>query len=399
MNKFKKAFSFIIVYAVLFLLCIKLLFSYLDVEIGWWIRHLTPNYLKYNFLNLPGNFSEFIEYGIIPLLLLYISLNFKKLGSLIIHLLFTLALFSLNILTSYFNNISLLSSLNYSLKISAPIYLFIVLVLHHRNGWKDIKLIAVGLILYCCVLAIVGLMFFDVSFNRGTERLPVYFSGLHTHSYVLAATFTGICYLLKDKGWWLYLFMLGSLSFLIVGWNVRTAVLYYSIIILYLLVRKNLYLKYFFAKILVFIPIIFLLLFSIFKGFDWDSFSSGRLTMYQTKLKILEDYTIGDYLIGKGKGSDLVSTSEWWWTKKASHNDFLTYAVENGLIYVVLFILLLMSLMLSRKQIPVIFMIIVFGYLVTSAISNGFSVRPLASYLLFIMLAMVYADSPQKSLE
>jgi len=399
LNNFNKAISYIIVYTVLSLLCIKLVFSYLDVEIGWWIRHLTPNYIKYNFFNLPRKFSEYIEYAIIPLLIVYILLNFKKLGNLIFPILISLVLFLLNLLTAYFNDIPILSSLNYSLKIAAPIYLFIVLVLHYRNGWSDIKQIAIFLIFFCCFLSIIGLLFFDVSYNRGAERLPLYFSGLHSNSYVLAAIFTGVCYFLRDKGWWLYLFMIISLAYLIFGWNVRTAVLYYTIVVLYFLIRKNLYIRYFFAKILVFLPIIILVFFSIFRGFDWDSFSSGRLTMYQTKLEMLEDYTLGDYLIGKGRGADLVSTSEWWWTKKASHNDFITYSVENGLIFTIGFILLLLSLVFTRKQIPKLFMIVILGYLATSAISNGFSVRPLASYILFIMLAMIYVYSPNQSLE
>lgn len=399
MNNFNKAFSYVIVYAILTLLCVKILFSYLDVEIGWWIRHLTPNFIKYNFFNLPIKFSEYIEYGIIPLAILYIVLNYKKLGTLVYPILISFILFFLNFLTAYYNDISLLSSINYSLKIASPIYLFIVFVLHYKNGWEDLKKIAFILIILCCFLSVIGLIVFDVSYNRGSERLPLYFSGLHSNSYVLASVFTGICFLLKDKKWGLYLFMIISLFYLIIGWNVRTAVLFYSIVVFYLLIQKSLLARYFFAKFFVLIPIIVLVLLSILKGFDWDSFSSGRLTMYQAKLEILEDYTLGDYLIGKGRGSDLVSTSEWWWTKKASHNDFITYSVENGLLYVVTFIVLLLSLVFTRKQIPKLFMVIILGYLATSAISNGFSVRPLASYILFIMLAMIYVYSPKKSLE
>jgi hypothetical protein len=399
LNNFNKAFSYVIVYAILTLLCVKILFSYLDVEIGWWIRHLTPNFIKYNFFNLPIKFSEYIEYGIIPLAILYIVLNYKKLGTLVYPILISFILFFLNFLTAYYNDISLLSSINYSLKIASPIYLFIVFVLHYKNGWEDLKKIAFILIILCCFLSVIGLIVFDVSYNRGSERLPLYFSGLHSNSYVLASVFTGICFLLKDKKWGLYLFMIISLFYLIIGWNVRTAVLFYSIVVFYLLIQKSLLARYFFAKFFVLIPIIVLVLLSILKGFDWDSFSSGRLTMYQAKLEILEDYTLGDYLIGKGRGSDLVSTSEWWWTKKASHNDFITYSVENGLLYVVTFIVLLLSLVFTRKQIPKLFMVIILGYLATSAISNGFSVRPLASYILFIMLAMIYVYSPKKSLE
>lgn len=399
MSKSIKAFSYIIVYAILFLLCIKILFSYLDVEIGWWIRHLTPNFVKYNFFNLPQRFSEYIEYGIIPLVILYIILNYRKIGALIYPILTSFILFFLNVLTAYFNDISLISSINYSLKIISPIYLFIVFVLHYRSGWMDLKKIALNLIVLCCFLSIFGLLVFDVSYNRGAERLPLYFSGLHTNSYVLASVFTGICYFLNNKKGWLYLFMIVSLAYLVIGWNVRTAVLFYSMVIFYLLINKSQLVRFVFAKVIIFIPILILVLFSVFKGFDWDSFSSGRLTMYQTKLEMLEDFTVGDYLIGRGRGADLVSTSEWWWTKKASHNDFLTYSVENGFLYVIAFITLLISLVFTQKQIPKLFIVIILGYLATSAISNGFAVRPLASYILFIILAMIYVYSPNKSLE
>lgn len=396
MDKTRIAISYVIVYTVLILLCIKLLFSYLDVEIGWWIRHLTPNFEKHNYLQLPKNFSEIIEYGVIPLLMIHISLNFKRLGPLVIPLVISFVMFFLNLLTAYYTNTGLVSSLNYSLKIVAPVYFFIVLILHHRNGAKDHKAIAFSFIVFCCFLTVFALLFFDISYNRGAERFPLYFSGLHTHSYVLAAVFTGICFLLREKGWWMYLFMIISLAFLVLGWNVRTAVLFYCIVIGTLLLQKNQYIRYFFAKGILLVPILLLMLFSFFKGFDWDTFSSGRVTMYETKLEILENYKPLEYMIGRGKGSDLVTTSEWWYTKKTSHNDFLTYTIENGFIFVLFFLLLVFSLFFLRKQMPLLFLMALIGYFATSAISNGFAVRPLAAYLLFMMLSLIYIYSPVK---
>lgn len=399
MNKPQKSFSKLIVYSILFLLLVKIFFSYLDVELGWWLRHLTPNFIKYNFLHLPKSFSHIIEFGILPLLLLYLLLNIKKIGTLIIPIALSVVLLFLNLLTAHFNDVSIINSIKLTIKIVSPVYLFIVLIIHSRNSYDDIKRIAILFILFCGFLAVFALLFFDVSFNRGYQRLPIYFSGLHTHSYVLASIFIGICFLLKDKGIKLYAFIFVSLLFLVIGWNVRTVILFYGIVALSLVFQKNIYVRYIFAKTVPIIPILFVALLVFVSTLDLDSLSSGRISMYEKKMRMLDDYTLGDYLIGRGKGADLVTTREWWYAKKGSHNDFLTYSIENGLLYLFVFILLILSLLLVKKKIPVLFLVAILGYFLTSAISNGFSVRPLASYVLFIILAMIIIETPKTQLK
>jgi O-antigen ligase len=95
-----------------------------------------------------------------------------------------------------------------------------------------------------------------------------------------------------------------------------------------------------------------------------------------------------DYLFGRGFGSDLVSTSEWDWTVKNSHNDFLTYLVENGIPFTIVFLALMISLLTLSRKVSVFSVCLIGGYLATSLISNGLAVRPLAGYLFFIIFTI-----------
>jgi O-antigen ligase len=115
--------------------------------------------------------------------------------------------------------------------------------------------------------------------------------------------------------------------------------------------------------------------------------------MYVKKFDILKTYTTKDYLLGRGWESDLVRTTEWWWVEKGSHNDYLTYVVENGIPYTILFVLLILSLLFLSRKVSLIFASMVIGYLLTSALSNGMAVRPLASYFFFIVLAYIYCNN------
>ena len=114
--------------------------------------------------------------------------------------------------------------------------------------------------------------------------------------------------------------------------------------------------------------------------------------MYSEKLSILKDYSVTDYLLGRGKGSDLITTSEWWWEKKSSHNDFLTYIVENGVPYMLMFITLITSILTISRRISVFNLVMIMGYFITSSISNGLATRPLAADIFFIVYAYIYLN-------
>lgn len=379
--------------SILALILLKLTFSYLNVELDYWLRFLTPNYEKLNPLRLPKNTTEYLEFLIIPSMFLYMLLHNRKIGILFIPLLLTFLMYLLNIATAIYNSISLIDSLKYSLKIAAPIYFFIVLIIHSKINGKNFKKELIIVLGYCLFLALIALLFFDVSFNRGTFRWPVFFSGLHTHNYVLAAVFVGISYLLKNKKWWLFFFLLFSFLFLVVGYNVRTVLVFYLLYIVVALYVTTGFFRYVYAKALLFIPFILAVLLIALRDFDWNAFSSGRLTMYLKKFDILKTYSTKDFLFGRGWGADMVKTTEWWWVEKGSHNDYLTYIVENGIPFTVIFILLILSLLFLSKRASILFTTLILGYLITSMLSNGFAVRALASYVLFMVLAYIYCDN------
>ncbi|WP_188438308.1 hypothetical protein [Planktosalinus lacus] len=380
-------------YGILSLLVIKLLFSYLNEELAWWTRHFTPNYIKYNPLGMPVNTTEYVEYLLIPLMFIYLTVYFRKVGILLIPIFITFILYILNLFTAFYTSSELLDSLKYALKISTPIYFFCVLVVHTKLTGKSIKNELVIFVAICAFLSVIALLLFNPTFNRGSFRWPVFFSGLHTHNYVLAALFVGVSYMLKNKKWYMYSFMLASFLFLIIGYNVRTVIVFYFLFIVVMLYLTSGFFRYLYAKALLFIPFVLGLALIYLRDFDWNRFSSGRLTMYEEKLDILEDYGFKDYLLGRGWGSDLIKTKEWWWEKKGSHNDFLTYVVENGIPFMIVFTLLLLSLLFLSKRVSMILATLIIGYLLTSLLSNGFAVRPQAAYMFFMVFAYIYSNN------
>lgn len=381
-----------IFYSILVLLVIKLLFSYLNVELDWWTRHFIPNAVKYNPFGISVNTSQQVEYILIPLMVIYLIVYFRKMGILLVPFFITFILYLLNIFTAYYTSNTLIDSINYALKISAPIYFFCVLVVHTKLTGKNIKKELVIFIIICSVLSVFALFFFNPTYNRGSFRWPVFFSGLHTHNYVLVSLFVGVAYMFKNKKWWMFFFMLGSFLFLIKGYNVRTAIVFYVLFIMVMLFLTSGFFKYIYIKILLFFPFIFGLAFLYLKDFDWNRFSSGRLTMYEDKLKILGSYGFSDFLLGRGWGSDLIRTEEWWWEEKGSHNDFLTYIIENGILFTIVFTTLILSLLFLSKRVSIVLASLTVGYLLTSLLSNGYAVRPQAAYLFFMVFAYIYTN-------
>ena len=178
---------------IFILLAIKLTFSYLDIKLGWWLRHLTPDFERYNYFGISPGFSGLVEYLMFPIILLYIIINFHKLGSLITPFLLTLFLFLFNILTSLFNSLDIISSITYTLKVCSPIYFLFVLIIHYKGSHLRLNYNLKKIIFYIIFLSIIALCFFNVSYNRGQERLPIYFSGLHTHNYILSLVWLFSC--------------------------------------------------------------------------------------------------------------------------------------------------------------------------------------------------------------
>lgn len=383
------AFNLIIV-----LIWIKLIFSYLSVKLSYFQRHLIPNVERFNPLDLPENFSNNIEFVLLPILVWSIIKYFRTFDKWIKEvIIISFIMFFLNIITGIINQKTILESLNYSLKLFAPIYLFCFLIISPKNTNLDIKKIVFRTIYICIILTLFAIVFFNPSFNRLRNFLPIYFNGIHTHSYVLVSVFIGLSYQLYklQKYRTMVVFLFLSILFMYFGYNVRTPLLMYllyAVTMVYLV--SDIIFKALILKFLIFVPLILLF---IILSVDLNELSSGRIDMYIEKANQLFEFGFIDWLFGKGAGSDLIASDVWWWEKKGAHSDLISYLIENGAIYLLFLILLFFKLTAPKKKTNIIYMSILIGSLLTSTISNGIFTRPIAAYVFYIVLAYIYLEN------
>ena len=388
---FSLRFTFNLIIALIW---IKLLFSYLSVKLSYFQRHLTPNVEKFNPLGLPENFSKNIEFILLPVLLWSVIKHFKRFDKWMKEIIIiSFIMFFLNIITGIINQKAIIESLNYTFKLFVPIYLFCFLIMYNKTTYFEIKKVVFRTIYLCVILTIIAIIFFNPSFNRLRNYLPIYFDGIHTHSYVLVSIFIGLSfklYVLK-KYYTMVIFFFLSILFMYFGYNVRTPLLMYllyAITMVYLV--PDIIFKALILRFLIFAPLILLF---IILSLDLNELSSGRIDMYIEKANQLFEFGFIDWLFGKGAGSDLIASDVWWWEKKGAHSDLITYLVENGIVYLLFFALLFLRLTLIKKKANIIYMSILIGGLITSTISNGIFSRPIAAYLFFIVLAYIYIEN------
>ena len=335
-------------------------------------------------------------------MMLFILMNLKHLKRLSIALIISFILFALNIITGLFNDIPIFKSITYTLKVVSPLYFFMVLIIFSYKKEFNLKPVLLATIKLCLFLVLVGLLFFEISMNRITPQWPIYFINIHTHSYILVCTFIGISYLIykKKKFLWLFIFLLLSFIVLFTGYNVRTAMIVYLIYIAAMLYVNHNFFKVLWLQIIIYLPVFALLFVFTSQSINYNKVSSGRLEMYEKKLDILQTYSFREVLTGRGHGSDFIRTDSWWWTKKGSHSDFITFLVENGVVYLMFFILLILCIIPSYRKFNLIYTSLVFGYFFSSLISNGFAMRPLSGYIFFLLLAYIYIDiNPKRTLK
>lgn len=379
---------------IIVLIWIKLIFSYLSVKLSYFQRHLIPNVERFNPLDLPENFSNNIEFVLLPILVWSIIKYFRTFDKWIKEvIIISFIMFFLNIITGIINQKTILESLNYSLKLFAPIYLFCFLIISPKNTNLDIKKIVFRTIYICIILTLFAIVFFNPSFNRLRNFLPIYFNGIHTHSYVLVSVFIGLSYQLYklQKYRTMVVFLFLSILFMYFGYNVRTPLLMYllyAVTMVYLV--SDIIFKALILKFLIFVPLILLF---IILSVDLNELSSGRIDMYIEKANQLFEFGFIDWLFGKGAGSDLIASDVWWWEKKGAHSDLISYLIENGAIYLLFLIFLFFKLTAPKKKTNIIYMSILIGSLLTSTISNGIFTRPIAAYVFYIVLAYIYLEN------
>ena len=355
---------------------------------------LLPNVTKYNPLGLPRDASRYLEFLIIPLIFFLLYRFRKNFGALKIPLGIIVAMFLLNIGTFLINDVEFIDSLEYTFKVGTPVLLFICLVIHYRNTQFNIARYVNVLLLFLLFLTVVGIFFFDVSFNHGRTWLPIYFASLHTHTYVLVSIGVGLSFWFVNRRYYLYLllFLLAFFYFVYAGYGIRTAVVFFGIFFVAITFKIHTRFQVLWLQLASFFPLLIVLLLVFLSQINFNEFSSGRLTMYQAKYQLLKEYKTEEFLLGRGYGSDYITTTEWWYDEKNSHNDVLTFLVENGIPYALLFLGLIFFLIIYPGRIKLVYISILVGYLATSLLSNGIATRTLAGYLLFIVLARAYLN-------
>lgn len=393
-NLFKAHYNFIV-----FLVCFKLVFAYLSIELSYWQRDLIPNFERFNFFDFPKHISNTTEYILLPFMMVFCLLYWRYLRKYQELLLVIGAMMMLNLLTAIINALDVLGSLNLSLKLFSGVLFFCSLIIYHNKTEQSVQKSFLLILKLCTALVIIALLFFDPSFNRLEEYLPIFFSGIHTHSYVLVCLFVGVLSILHSnrKRRYLILFSVLSTLFLYLGYNVRTALLMYLFVLVPVLFYTSDLFKLIIFKAFLLTPFVLFFIYLIGTELQLDNFSSGRLSMYAAKFQVLSNYSIIDWLVGKGYGSDLITTESWWWSKKGSHSDLLTFLVENGILYLILFFLFIIRILHIKKQSNFIILFFVFGAFFTSLISNGVLVRPTSSYVFFLVLAMITTDYNQRT--
>ena len=146
--------------------------------------------------------------------------------------------YALNLITSFKNGVSLFESLTFSLKIFTPIYFFCALIIYYNVTGENLKRMFLKTSYFCLFLVLIALLFFNPSYNRLESFLPIYFDSMHTHSYLLVSVFIGMSYLIyrsRFNDYYLIAFLGLSFVFLLLGYNIRTALIMYLMFILVML--------------------------------------------------------------------------------------------------------------------------------------------------------------------
>lgn len=381
------------------LIVVKLLFSYLSIELHYFQSELIPDYERFNFFNLNRNFSNKIEFILTPLLLIFIIIYNRHYKQSIYFIIVSALAVLVNIFTAIINRVSLFESISLSLKFFTPIYFFCALIIYSKKQNNDLRLTLLRVLFLCTSLSLVAILFFNPSLNRLNIYLPIYFANIHTNSYVITSTLMGFSYFVyrSQNRLILVLFLILSIILVYLGYGVRTATLMFVIFCLPLIYFASNVFKLLVFKILLCLPFLAAFLFLVKIEFDWINFSSGRTLMYQQKIDQLKGFNLIDWVVGRGAGADLIQTDVWWWAKKGAHSDFITLLVENGFIYFLLIILSYLMLLILTKRTNLIFAALVFSSLFSSIISNGLAFRPHANYIFYFVLAYIYVDIINKS--
>lgn len=293
-------------------------------------------------------------------------------------------------------------------------YLFAFLVstvffLPNSNGLsrRQISELFLAVVLVFAV-AVFQAYYFD-PLIRGTTRLAPFNGGpegLHPSAYAVLAylAFFALAYRrLPQTMKWLNLaaFAIGLLTIEMYG--VRTAELGLAVAVLtvgvfaaglyYGIPLGNIVIAFASYVLPTIIAIVLYLVFSVDDlSQELLTFSSGRTVAYEERLAMFMDRSLFDQIIGGGAGSDFVTGMETWRaTAKDSHNDFLSFLLEYGVIGFLIFCCWCLAMLLSSRS--VLELAVLAGLIVASFVSNGVLLRP-TLFMLFAFAVVVLRMAP-----
>lgn len=371
------------IYFLFFLILIKLIIS--------------PLSLKFNniFIYLPDLF--FIIFCIILFLK---ETNRKKIF--LFYLIFVQIL--IVIISTLVNDVSLINSIQNISRTLLPLAILVLLINEPRISLEyNLDKLGFFLCLVVILLSVYAFFNFESEINRGLILLPSYFGGVHTSSYILLSSFF-ILFAIYFKNQNNFKIKLFYLTYVIlcfymfsIGWAVRTIflciILFFYLYFFSIKINKDPIKSFIFLLILILIILLILNTFNLINFQNLDKLSSGRFSMYNEKLILISNFTLKEFFLGKGYGSDLIFSQVWWWAEKGSHNDYITLFYENGILFMIIFIILLIKLykLLSSNIEKNLFIIILF----TSLISNGFLTRPIAMYIIVLSFLILKKNSKE----
>ncbi len=312
------------------------------------------------------------------------------------------------LLSAELNGTSALAGVISLVRTATPFLLFLALSDDLRvNGVAAVQStlrLGVGIALLAVGLTLYGINAYAPNMNRGEQWLPTFFGGLHESAYIVAsASFLAFAAFRLQPGLLLRVVMTLCAAFtfymLFFGWGVRTVgIVFFGFLVFSYLVDRG-FRPAVLLLVLVSGAVAVILSMLAFDVLDRDSIvhlTSGRIAMYEEKLQFYETNSFGQWMFGRGAGSDLMVSEIWWWGAKGSHNDYLTFLTESGFVFMVAFATLMLNLM---RNMPNVNSKILFAFALLSSMgSNGYLTRPAGAYGLMIAVALLSANTRPRAL-
>lgn len=277
-------------------------------------------------------------------------------------------------------------ALLYLLRFVVPILLFFFLAYYADREPGQLAIYTKFTLVLIALLSCVGVLFMPPMYNHEKEWLPTYFSGLHKSAYIASLSIiSGL--ILRDRALWRGAVSLSVLAilfyFLVIGWGVRTAMAVLLVYVAFRLYRR----LYNNSKVvlIVFAMIVAVALALLLADFEWNRFSSGRMNMWDVKLDMLNSADVSELFFGRGFGADKIEVEDWW-GEKDSHNNYLQVLTEYG-VFGLLLTLLMLFLLYRNVSWSAPAAAVMWGYLVSSMLSNGIMFRLVPGYIFSVALA------------